>query len=363
MRILLVIISVLILSVSFPRYGFAGSVAEAREFIRELSSSVAQIQAHPALAAHKDLPASPGVVTESECQSADLVSRLPTGTLSGVLDRFHMLTKNLRPVSGAAGSMAGDAWPVAECPLPLAGSANWMTLRDETISVLSGELLMIAGEFLCYTPGSQPTVLVPEIRGVKSEHLRLEGTCEGGGEDAGYLRGKIHVRHQGVVHWASVANNPDPCAALGAALSVLTQLKELQEMWLSCQTDSYITASYDRLEYLRGELAELSTELDFLIRFQTETNLQIWSGSRIADLYLPENLGGHLERIADIAHTSASETAAVGYIVGAEVRRSLDAADRLSADNEIKKAFDHYRHAYREATVGSRRLQRGRAAP
>ena len=33
MRILFVILSILLLSVSFPRYGFAESVAEAREFI------------------------------------------------------------------------------------------------------------------------------------------------------------------------------------------------------------------------------------------------------------------------------------------------------------------------------------------
>lgn len=322
---------------------------ELRLFLGQLSSNFLEIG--------KALD-SPSIVEKShQIAASNLCSPIPDDALLAaqardmfprILDRLDVLSKRLAERKSAAKAKAESDWPVAECDLSNSENGDWAEFRNDLLAAAGLKTSLASLELYCKRPKVR-------AEGIEATALTLQATCHADPTpDYAHGSGHIRVDEPAVARWPSVHNCVEVCATLETASLLPAELvAELQETWLGCQRDGYITASYKRLEYLRDELAALDQDLDFLIRFQTETSLQIWGGSRIAALYLPEALGGRLETVASAAQSAVDETEDAGYIVSPRIHAHLQKAAGKAAAGSYKDAFDLYREAYEEVTAGS----------
>ena len=191
-----------------------------------------------------------------------------------------------------------------------------------------------------------------------STGLVVTGECAGFAADFGGGEGTIWVDKEAVIEWnmpAGAMNNPTLCVPLIAALQTAEFLAAQTAAYLGCWKGAFVDANYDRLEVLRDEVKELQEQIEFLTALEVETQLQIWGGSRIAYLYLPEILGGIAEDTTSTTENAFENTKAAGYIIHPRVQNRLTEANAKEESGELKKAFDLYMKVYRDSTAKSQR--------
>ncbi|MEO2167459.1 MAG: hypothetical protein ABGY42_04940 [bacterium] len=276
------------------------------------------------------------------------VSQTSQSQFHRILDRLSFVARRLpQPAVQPRHPGADEEWPIADCAIASEDAASWAGLAASIGALTTAELALIAMEESCYGPEIEPVVSTP---------LVVAGECFAAADDFGGGEGSIEVVDPAEIEWAGAMNAPSLCIALDTAVTAAELTATELEAYLACWNDAWVDTNYDRLEVLHQELAELEEGIDILIRFEIETQLQVLGGRRLADLYLPESLGGQLEAAATFAETAVNETAAAGYQMDPRAHTALDLAPGKVAAGDFKKVYDLYREAYREATGHSRRL-------
>ena len=301
--------------------------------------------------------ADPQLANQSRCLLEHIPAEVPDLTrenqrrLRGALDRIAFLKRGLpeRIAPENQSLRRAEDWPQADCTIAAEDQASFAELLAEIGTATAAELTLILAEEGCYGPKVEPVV---------STGLVVNGECAGFAADFGGGEGTIWVDKEAVIEWnmpAGAMNNPALCVPLIAALQTAEFLAAQTAAYLGCWKGAYVDANYDRLEVLRDEIKELQEEVEFLTALEVETQLQIWSGSRIAYLYLPEELGGIAEDTTSKTESAFENTKAAGYIIHPRVQNRLTEANDKEESGDPKKAFDLYMKVYRDSTAKSPR--------
>jgi hypothetical protein len=297
------------------------------------------------------------LANQSRCLLEQIPAEVPELTrenqrrLRGALDRIAFLKRGLpeRIAPENQSLRRAEDWPQADCTIAAEDQASFAELLAEIGTATAAELTLILAEEGCYGPKVEPVV---------STGLVVNGECAGFAADFGGGEGTIWVDKEAVIEWnmpAGAMNNPTLCVPLIAALQTAEFLAAQTAAYLGCWKGAYVDANYDRLEVLRDEIKELQEEVEFLTALEVETQLQIWSGSRIAYLYLPEELGGIAEDTTSKTESAFENTKAAGYIIHPRVQNRLTEANDKEESGDLKKAFDLYMKVYRDSTAKSPR--------
>ena len=143
------------------------------------------------------------------------------------------------------------------------------------------------------------------------------------------------------------------CEGLEQASLVAENSEQVLEAMLDCWEGSYIQSMYAGTDIIRCQIEEIASLLPAIERAQFEESLIRKGGSRPAVFYLEEDESGELERLRGYAQTAITETKAIGYSVSGKVENFMGYGDQARAAGKVKEAFDWYRKAYQEVTVGS----------
>ena len=296
-----------------------------------------------------------GMQAEAACLERKIPEGLPDLTAKNqarmrrVIDRLSFLKRGLpqrATVQGSASGAREETWPQADCTIAAEDQTSYAQLIAEIAATTAAELALMKKEEACYGPKVEPVVSTP---------LSVGGACAGGGFEDGFGEGTIEVTTPAEIEWAGATNTPELCIPFILALQQAEYLMAQTDAYLECWEGAWVDANYERLEVLRDEIKDLQEQIEFLTAFEVETQLHIWSGTRIAYLYLPEELGGIAEETATITTNALENTKDAGYIVHPKVENRMSQATSKSESGELKRAFDLYMKVYRDSTAKSQR--------
>ena len=299
----------------------------------------------------------PRLADQATCLLEQIPSEIPDlklenqRRLRAVLDRISFLKRGLPERDPAVHKSRAqeDEWPEADCTIAAEDEASFAELLTEIGVATASELALILAEEHCYGLKAEP---------VESSGLIVTGECAGFAADFGGGEGTIWVDEEALIEWnfpEGALNTPTLCVPLIAALQTAEYLAAETEAYLECWKGAWVDANYERLEVLRDEIKELQEQIEFLTAFEVETQLHIWSGTRIAYLYLPESLGGIAEDTTSTTEEAFQRTKDAGYIIHPKVQNRLNEANTKEEAGDLKRAFDLYMKVYRDSTAKSQR--------
>ena len=144
------------------------------------------------------------------------------------------------------------------------------------------------------------------------------------------------------------------CSGLEQTSFLAEKTQELLEAQLECWEGAYVEATYAGTDTVRCQIEAIASLIPTIQRLQFEDALIRKGGSRPAVFYLDANEEGELERLRGYVHEAITQTGAIGYSLSPKANIFFDRGDAARTAGDVKSAYDWYRKAYQDVTVGSR---------
>ncbi|MEO2167458.1 MAG: hypothetical protein ABGY42_04935 [bacterium] len=283
-------------------------------------------------------------------------------------ERLRGLRDSLRTSRESTRRDADSSWPVAECSLGSESGLSWAGYMDAVYATDAAMTTLRLASVNCEQIIIEPIEIVdPFVFGnpvtcagvIAGSIIPVPPFVECVMDAEGFPAGEGMVV-EGGAKGEVPGLSEGACLAAAESVAALAKVQELLKTDLACWSSGRAKANYERLDYIHEEVEEMENFVATIRRLLFEHALSVRGGSRAAFAYLPAERDGYLDETRQTVETAIEETSVVGYRMKAGIPRTMQDADDYRAAGDVKRAFDRYRKAFRQATRSSRQLNETR---